>query len=229
MFIAFAFATAIVTAFIFGMVPAAVLWRVEPQDAVKEGTRTASATRGGLRGRDALVACELALAVVLLSGAGLMVKSFWRMHAHPPGFEPERILTLKVIFTPPRYLDPLQAALYVATFCVAYGPYRCRSSCDQCGRRGFSAGSCHTGRNISSYRGRSCHSDTSVCHRRWVHRAMGMRLVSGRWFSDDESSAAVSSRKASHTANLAMRMRSVAAFNCAQRRHPVHKRQHPFR
>jgi putative ABC transport system permease protein len=60
-----------------------------------------------------LVATELALAVLLLSGTGLMAKSFWRMNAHPPGFDPERVLTMKVELSGPQYRSGLQKRSYV--------------------------------------------------------------------------------------------------------------------
>ena len=63
-----------------------------------QGGRT-SAGSAGWPLRRLLVAAELALALVLLSGAGLMVKSFWRMNARPPGFDPEHILALRVPFS----------------------------------------------------------------------------------------------------------------------------------
>ena len=53
--------------------------------------------------RRLLVAVELALAFVLLTGAGLMIKSFWRMNSRPPGFVPERILALQTPLSEPRY------------------------------------------------------------------------------------------------------------------------------
>ena len=70
---------------------------------MKQGGRTSSAGSAGLPLRRLLVAAELALALVLLTGAGLMVKSFWRMNARPPGFDPERILVLQVPFSGPQY------------------------------------------------------------------------------------------------------------------------------
>ena len=51
--------------------------------------------------RRILAAGEVALALMLLIGAGLMVKSAWRMHAYPPGFEPRRVLTAKIEFAGP--------------------------------------------------------------------------------------------------------------------------------
>jgi hypothetical protein len=59
-----------------------------------------------------LVAGELAAALVLLIGAGLMLKSLWRMNAHPPGFHPESILVMKASLTGPAYRDRPQQIAY---------------------------------------------------------------------------------------------------------------------
>ncbi len=102
--LAFTLAVSIGTGILFGSGPALALWRTSLHDALKEGART-SAGGAGLRLRGLLVAGELALAIVLLIGAGLMLKSFWRMHAHPPGFAPESILTMKVQPVGPQYRE----------------------------------------------------------------------------------------------------------------------------
>ena len=101
--LALALGTALATAVVFGSGSACSLWTANIHDVLKDGARTSSASSRGVRVRSVLVGLELALAVVLLSGAGLMVKSFWRMHAHPPGFDPGRILTMKVDFSGPQY------------------------------------------------------------------------------------------------------------------------------
>jgi putative ABC transport system permease protein len=49
------------------------------------------------------VASELALAIILLTGAGLMLKSFWRMNARPAGFAPEKILVMRITLSGPEY------------------------------------------------------------------------------------------------------------------------------
>jgi putative ABC transport system permease protein len=95
---------------LFGTVPAIALWRSNLHDTLKDGART-SASSSGLRIRRLLVAGELALAIVLLTGAGLMLKSFWRMNAHPQGFAPERVLVTKVRASAQRYSGrPTQTA-----------------------------------------------------------------------------------------------------------------------
>jgi putative ABC transport system permease protein len=103
--LAFTVAATMATALVFGFAPAIVLRKATVHDLLKDSARTVSASGGGLRVRQALVAIELALSVVLLIGAGLMVRSFWRITAYPPGFTPDRVLTLRVQFSGPRYRE----------------------------------------------------------------------------------------------------------------------------
>jgi predicted permease len=87
----FATAVAALTALAFGLVPALILARSELQDALKDGSK-GSGTRGrGLR--SALVVVEVALAVILLSGAGLLVRSVTRMLAVNTGVDPAFTIT----------------------------------------------------------------------------------------------------------------------------------------
>jgi predicted permease len=101
--LAFAFGMSVLTAIAFGFAPAVVLWKAKLHDVLKDSSRTASASSRSLSARKVLVAVELALAVLLLTGAGLMVKSFWRMNAHPPGFEPDQILIMRFTLSGPQY------------------------------------------------------------------------------------------------------------------------------
>jgi putative ABC transport system permease protein len=97
--LAFTLAISVGAGVVFGVGPAIALWRSNLHGALKESART-SGSASGLRVRRLLVAAEFALAIVLLTGAGLMLKSFWLMNAHPPGFSPESVLLIKVR---PRY------------------------------------------------------------------------------------------------------------------------------
>lgn len=101
----FATATSLVTALLFGAGPAVALCRTNVQEVLKEGARSASASRRTLVAGRAMIALQLALTIVLVAGAGLMVKSVWRLTSHPAGFTPEQILTMRMDFTGPAYRD----------------------------------------------------------------------------------------------------------------------------
>jgi predicted permease len=92
--LAFTGTIALTTGIVFGLVPA--LWgpRVELTDALKEGGRGNTSGGGGLR--KALVVVEVALSVILLVGAGLMLRSFSLLRSVDPGFRTDHALTLRV-------------------------------------------------------------------------------------------------------------------------------------
>ena len=94
--LAFALAASVLTALLFGIAPARSLWNTNAHDALKDGTHPACTTPARVRARTWLVTTELALTVVLLVGAGLLVKSLWRLTAYPPGFAPESTLTATI-------------------------------------------------------------------------------------------------------------------------------------
>ncbi len=90
----FALGTTLVTGFLFGLAPAIRLGRADLRDALNDGGRgaTSGASRGRLR--TALVIAELALAVILVVGAGLLVRSFSNLTNADPGFNPDRLLAI---------------------------------------------------------------------------------------------------------------------------------------
>jgi putative ABC transport system permease protein len=89
-------AAAVITALVFGIVPAVQFSRVDVAGRLKDGGRGASAGRVQQRVRGGLVVLEIALAVVLLVGAGLFIASFVRLMHVDPGFDPRRVLTARV-------------------------------------------------------------------------------------------------------------------------------------
>jgi predicted permease len=83
-----------VTALVFGLLPAWQASRVEPQTALRERTRGGSAERRQHRMRSALVVTEVAMAVVLLVGAGLLLRTFSRLVRVDLGFQPAETITM---------------------------------------------------------------------------------------------------------------------------------------
>jgi hypothetical protein len=84
----FTLIASLITTVIFGVGPALALGRVNLQDVLKLGAKPSSGLSMHPRAGRFLVAAEMMLTVMLLTGAGLLIKSFWLMTAHPPGFDP---------------------------------------------------------------------------------------------------------------------------------------------
>jgi predicted permease len=87
----------ILTGVVFGLVPALKLLSPDVTETLKEGGRGSSGKRHGTQ--RALVAVEMALAIVLLIGAGLMIRSLARLWAINPGFDPRNVLTYNISLT----------------------------------------------------------------------------------------------------------------------------------
>ncbi len=104
----FTFLISIVTSVLFGLAPAWHARRVNLNESLREAARGLAGHARVKRLRSLLVVCEIALAVVLLIGSGLMLKSFQRLSDVNPGFEPENLLTMAVSLQFVRYQDPVR-------------------------------------------------------------------------------------------------------------------------
>jgi len=98
----FTLLVSVATGVLFGLAPALHVSRTDLTDALKESGRTSPGLRRS-RLRSALVMSEVALSLVLLVGAGLMIRSFAKLNHIDPGFNPERVLTLGVTFLKSKY------------------------------------------------------------------------------------------------------------------------------
>jgi predicted permease len=94
----------IVTGIIFGLVPALRASKTELNEALKEGRRTSAAGSERRLSRNFLAAFEIALALILLVGAGLLIRSFRRLLQVNPGFATQHVLTMQ--FDLPQYSYP---------------------------------------------------------------------------------------------------------------------------
>jgi len=110
--LAFSFGLSLLTGLVFGLAPAIQSSRPDLNEVLKEGGRT---TAGGAkhRLRSVLVTTEIALAVVLLVGAGLMMKSLLKLLQSNVGFDPQNVLTMTVAVPPAKYNEATeQIAFY---------------------------------------------------------------------------------------------------------------------
>ena len=100
---AFAFAVSLISGLLFGIIPGIDAARTAPREPLQEGSTAARAGEGRGLARRILVVSEVALALVLLMGAGLLIRSFQRLVAVDPGFRADHILTAWIQFPNARY------------------------------------------------------------------------------------------------------------------------------
>ena len=104
----FTAAVAVFTSLAFSLAPAVRALRVDLTDSLKDGAQGASSGGGRQRFRHALVIVEMALAVVLLVGAGLMLRSLWALQRVQLGFDPSQVLTMRLSLPQASYQTPEQ-------------------------------------------------------------------------------------------------------------------------
>jgi len=109
----FTFAVSLLTGFLFSLLPTLNASKPKVNDVLKSGNKSATSSRGLKLWRDALVVAEVALSLILVVGAGLMIKSFSRLINVPPGFDPNNVLTGEIGLTRTDYENPEECARYV--------------------------------------------------------------------------------------------------------------------
>jgi putative ABC transport system permease protein len=108
--LAFTLALSLVAGILFGLVPALHAGRIDLHESLKDGARGLSG--GGGRTRSTLVTAQVALSLVLLVGAGLLLKSFARLQDVDLGFDPDHVLTARVTLPEGRYDTPEKQAAF---------------------------------------------------------------------------------------------------------------------
>jgi putative ABC transport system permease protein len=181
---------ALLTGVLFGLFPALQTSKSDLHAVLKEGGRSGSARRSV---RGLFVVAEVALALVLLVGAGLLMKSFQRLQDVDPGFKPEHLLTMQISLPATKYKDPQQVDSF---FQRALDKIKALPAVQSAGvstsvpMSGFnSAGSFGIeGRTVAP-------GEMSPWGNRWFAGAsyfqtMGVPLVKGRYFDDRDVSDA---------------------------------------
>jgi predicted permease len=117
--LAFTFVVSILTGLLFGLAPALRAARVDLNSTLKAGGRNTQGD-GGLssrrRGRSLLVVGEVAISIVLLVGAGLLIRSFVRLQRVSPGFQPEGVVSMRLGVSARQFENRDAAVAYYATF-----------------------------------------------------------------------------------------------------------------
>jgi putative ABC transport system permease protein len=185
-----AMAISIGTALLFGAGPAVALCFTNVQEVLKEGGRSVSASRRVLFAGRAMVAVQIALTIVLLAGAGLMFKSVWQMTSHPPGFRPDRILTMRVDFRGPQYRDQRARHVTAETLLarVAALP-EVREAAITTGRDSATL-VIKEGESIPTENREAKAAPVSSVSANFG-RMIGMSLVAGRWFEEVDTPGAI--------------------------------------
>jgi putative ABC transport system permease protein len=175
-----------VSGLVFGLIPAFQTARPDTSETLKEGGRGSSGGPARHRARALLVVSEVALALVLLIGAGLMLKSFLRLLDADPGFSSDRVLVMTVSLPQARYDEPAKSRAF-------FEQVRERLQ----GTRGIEAlgittpllGGWQTGFRVEGQPapppGQGPSTDINRVSGEFF-RAMGIRLVRGRYFTEQD-------------------------------------------
>ncbi|HEX8137723.1 MAG TPA: ABC transporter permease [Pyrinomonadaceae bacterium] len=113
--LSFTLLISLLTGLVFGLAPALQASRTDINESLKEGSRGATSGARHNRFRSLLVVSEIALASVLLIGAGLLIRSFLRLQQVDPGFDPRGVVAMELVLpsiAPSRYTEPEQQAAF---------------------------------------------------------------------------------------------------------------------
>jgi putative ABC transport system permease protein len=189
---AFTLTLGVVTTIVFGLLPALRTLGINLVDALREGSQQATVGGGRQRLRSALVVAEVALAVILVIGAGLMLRSLSALGRIDLGFEPDRVLTMRLSVPSARYDTPervvgfyrdLLARVRALPGVEAAGVVRVLPLATTIGDYGL---------DVEGYQetpGAGAKGDWQIVSD-GAFEAMGTRLVRGRWFNAADTAEA---------------------------------------
>jgi predicted permease len=186
----FAFVIAFATGILFGIAPALHATRIRVADALK-GIRPQSGTRSTrlIGGTNLLVVAELMLALILLVGAGLMLKSFERLQANKIGVDPQNVLTVR--FAPSgvasgsvAVFDDLEDRVASLPGAISAGIASCHPLAGFCGRTILLFGD-----RLPVERGAEPSVGTNVVSANYF-KTMKIPLIEGRWFTQGDRQGA---------------------------------------
>ena len=187
--LAFTAGVSLVTAIVCGFAPAFEGSRAGVQDALKDGAHQVSSGVRHRRIRQTFVVSEIALAVVLLVGAGLMIRSFSSLRGVNPGFDARNVLTARMTVPTSRYPNDATRIQFFATLVSRIAALPGVQSAGAVSYLPLAGPGAATGFTIvgqpAPQAGQGPVTDVSVCDDGYF-RAMRVPLLSGRFFSERE-------------------------------------------
>jgi predicted permease len=108
----FTLGVSLLTGLAAGLLPALRMAKADLNEALKQGLVRTAADSGGSRTRNALVVSEVALSLMLLIGAGLLIRSLWMLRNTNPGFDADHVVTLEVSIPSSKFTEPIQQVSY---------------------------------------------------------------------------------------------------------------------
>ncbi len=186
----FAAAASLATSLVCGIAPAYASSRIDVQARLRGGSRRIVARLGGLPVRDLFVVSEVALASVLLVGAGLMARSFDSLRRVDPGFDPGGLLTLRMQIPPAKYSDALRRVRFFQAVEARVGMLPGVRAAGVVSFLPFSGSTARSTFSVVGQAppppGQAPSVDVSVCDSGYF-RTLNLPLVSGRLFDDRET------------------------------------------
>ncbi len=194
----FAFVISICTGVLFGLAPALQASSPDQVENLREGGRGSGASRRHSRLSRILVVSEVALSIILLAGAGLLLRSFWRVLQVRPGFNPSHLTTVQIWIPQPNNpdMDPYGPMEKRAAFLMeVYRRVATLPGVEESAIAGNDTLPMNSGRNYSpfSIQGRAADSerspvaDIAIVDTRYF-RTMGVPLMAGRNFTATDTS-----------------------------------------
>jgi predicted permease len=199
---AFGFVVALAAGLAFGVVPALQHARPNLEGVLRESGRGTSGGRRQARFRQVLVVCQIALALVLLTGAGLLLRSFQRLSNADLGLRPEHVLTFQVNLPAGRYAEAERRATFHTTFQRALAAIPGVKAAGAVSRLPVT-GTYHTwtARRAERAPDTNVSADQRVVEGRFFE-ALGIRVIRGRTFTAEDPAAprqAVINERLAHT------------------------------
>jgi len=190
----FTFGVSLLTGLVFGLAPALQASKQDLHEALKEGGRGGTTGPRRARVRSILIVFEVALALVLLVGAGLLVRSFFKLRNVSPGFDPENVLTLNVPLPGTRYKDGAQASAFYQRLIERLKALPGVEAVGAVSQLPLTGAEEIDGFDIEGRPGPASGADVQTADFRVVStdyfRAMKIPLVSGRYFTEQDTAGA---------------------------------------